>query len=527
MIQMIGNNYCNKEQQDKINNLSNLDEMGLFIDETFYNILIREIDKRLTPLEELSEEKQNLYNDDDVTIRDNLKELFLTNFEEDDELSSFLYHLLHKVKLSESVFYLFRIIPRIHSELSLLTCLKYSHLPNGNPFGNEPFDKRFFIKCYSKVTNESPFKEFTSPHYGYLVLDILEELTDKLIEKCGYIFEIKYELFEYLSYCYFKGDFNIDKYIHFIDRSIDYSEENGFCWVVGTYSTVIGDLNLLEKGMDLAIDTLNHIYVLYPDSIIRSEYIRGKSKQWYGIHREMLRTLNYTIPSLGIINNQHEKIESIFRKIEKINCIPEKEKIRLLKKIENGRKKQKRLLEGKTKKYKNPYERWVIKWFEKKYSNLTPPIKRIFWCRNTDRYRGYELGDVGKSEDDIREEFGLPRKGEQWNSETSVYYMVNKLFEDKEVIVTHHFRPNFLDGLELDIYFEYNEKKVGIEYQGKQHFEPIEYFGGEESFKGVVERDKRKKDLCKKNGVQLIYYNYYEEISESVLREKLSGIIDK
>ena len=41
MIQMIGNNYCNKEQQDKINNLSNLDEMGLFIDETFYNILIR------------------------------------------------------------------------------------------------------------------------------------------------------------------------------------------------------------------------------------------------------------------------------------------------------------------------------------------------------------------------------------------------------------------------------------------------------------------------------------------------------
>ena len=144
-----------------------------------------------------------------------------------------------------------------------------------------------------------------------------------------------------------------------------------------------------------------------------------------------------------------------------------------------------------------------------------------------DRNSGYELGDVGKSEDDIREEFGLPRTGEQWKSETSVYYMVNKLFEDKEVVVTHHLRPNFLDGLELDIYFEYNENKVGIEYQGKQHFEPIEYFGGEESFKGVVERDKRKKDLCEKNGVELIYYNYYEEISESVLREKLSRIIDK
>lgn len=523
---MVRNKYCCKEQKNKIDNLSNWGEIELFIDVTFYNILFREIEKRLIPLEKLSEEKQKLYNNNDLTIRDNLKELFSTNFEEDYELSSFLYHLLHKVELSESVFYLFRIIPRIHSELSLLTCLKYSHLPFGNPNGDEPFDKRFFIKCYGKVTNESSFNEFTSPHFGSLVLDILEELTDKLIEKCGYIYDINNELFEYLSYCYFKGELNIDKYISYIDRSIDYLDENGFTWVVGTYSTLIGDLNLLEKGVDLVIDTLNHIYVLYPDSIFRSEYIRGKSFEWFRIHYEMLRTLNYTIPSLGIINNQHERIESIFRNIEKINCISEKEKIRLLKKIEDSRKKQKRLLEGKTKKYKNPNERWVFNWFETKYSNLTPPIKRIFRCRNIDRNRGYELGDVGKSEDDIREEFGLSRTGEQWRSETSVYYMVNKLFEDKEVVVTHHLRPDFLDGLELDIYFEYNGNKVGIEYQGKQHFEPIEYFGGEESFKDVVERDKRKKNLCEKNGVQLIYYNYDEEISESVLRKKLSGIID-
>ena len=77
------NNYCNKEQKDKINNLSNWDEIELFIDETFYNILIREIDKRLTPLEELSEEKQNLYNDDienEVKNRKiNFPKLFNTN----------------------------------------------------------------------------------------------------------------------------------------------------------------------------------------------------------------------------------------------------------------------------------------------------------------------------------------------------------------------------------------------------------------------------------------------------------------
>ena len=46
-----------------------------------------------------------------------------------------------------------------------------------------------------------------------------------------------------------------------------------------------------------------------------------------------------------------------------------------------------------------------------------------------------------------------------------------------------------------------NWQKVGIEYQGQQHYEPAGYFGGEESFKQTQERDKRKKQLCDENGV--------------------------
>ena len=44
-----------------------------------------------------------------------------------------------------------------------------------------------------------------------------------------------------------------------------------------------------------------------------------------------------------------------------------------------------------------------------------------------------------------------------------------------------------------------------MEYQGKQHSEPVEFFGGEEVFKETVKRDKKKKALCKKNNCELIY----------------------
>ena len=47
---------------------------------------------------------------------------------------------------------------------------------------------------------------------------------------------------------------------------------------------------------------------------------------------------------------------------------------------------------------------------------------------------------------------------------------------------------------------------IGIECQGIQHFEPIGYFGGEEGFRKQVIRDSIKKELCCKEGIDLIYY---------------------
>lgn len=59
--------------------------------------------------------------------------------------------------------------------------------------------------------------------------------------------------------------------------------------------------------------------------------------------------------------------------------------------------------------------------------------------------------------------------------------------------------------LRLDFYLpEYN---VAIECQGKQHFEPIKYFGGEEGYSYLVQRDEIKREQCLINGVRLLYFS--------------------
>lgn len=59
----------------------------------------------------------------------------------------------------------------------------------------------------------------------------------------------------------------------------------------------------------------------------------------------------------------------------------------------------------------------------------------------------------------------------------------------------------------MDIYIP--SIKVGIEFQGEQHFKPINYFGGEKSFKLILERDRRKRQICLDNNIELFYYTIY------------------
>lgn len=95
---------------------------------------------------------------------------------------------------------------------------------------------------------------------------------------------------------------------------------------------------------------------------------------------------------------------------------------------------------------------------------------------------------------------GIPKIGEGWVSETDLYYKLKEKFRNTEVI--HHGRTKWLGQQHIDIWFP--QYKIGVEYQGEQHSKPIDFFGGEESFKKSLERDERKKRLFKENNSILI-----------------------
>ena len=89
-------------------------------------------------------------------------------------------------------------------------------------------------------------------------------------------------------------------------------------------------------------------------------------------------------------------------------------------------------------------------------------------------------------------------------------FLFNKLkehFVQEDILyeVTNHYL-SWLGRKRLDIYFpKYN---IAVEYDGEQHFMPIDYFGGEVKFQETVIADTYKNELCAKNGCMLFRIKY-------------------
>lgn len=124
-------------------------------------------------------------------------------------------------------------------------------------------------------------------------------------------------------------------------------------------------------------------------------------------------------------------------------------------------------------------------------------------------------------ENEVRRKFGHKKIGEAWTSETILYYIVKKLYPD--YTIKRHYRPNFLDGLELDVYIE--DLKIGIEYQGVQHYKPVKHWGGKKALEKVKARDRKKAEICKLNDVALIYFEYNEGLNDQIVLDRVQSHI--
>lgn len=119
--------------------------------------------------------------------------------------------------------------------------------------------------------------------------------------------------------------------------------------------------------------------------------------------------------------------------------------------------------------------------------------------------------------------FNYIKPENKWITEELVFRLCKKIFKNNKVIYQH--RPFFLKSdiggqMSYDVFI--SGFNIAIEYQGKQHFEAVEFFGGQQAYLRTVERDKIKKELSEKNGIKLIYINYWEDVNMETLKNKIN-----
>lgn len=128
---------------------------------------------------------------------------------------------------------------------------------------------------------------------------------------------------------------------------------------------------------------------------------------------------------------------------------------------------------------------------------------------------------VDAIEAQVRRAFGFPPKGVNRNQESKLWLLIRQALPECSVV--RHYRPPWLEGLELDIFIE--QHNLGIEFQGKQHSEAFDYLGGERALKQTRSRDKKKARLCKQLGVTLLLFEEGEALSEDAVHAKLREVI--
>ena len=107
------------------------------------------------------------------------------------------------------------------------------------------------------------------------------------------------------------------------------------------------------------------------------------------------------------------------------------------------------------------------------------------------------------------------RKISKFLDQKNIEYVRQKKFDDC---------IGFRYKLPFDFYLP--KYRVAIEFDGKQHFEPIEHFGGLESYNRLKTNDKIKNDYCEDNFIELIRIRYDQidriyDILNECLKNKL------
>jgi hypothetical protein len=102
-----------------------------------------------------------------------------------------------------------------------------------------------------------------------------------------------------------------------------------------------------------------------------------------------------------------------------------------------------------------------------------------------------------------------------------LFKLISNYFED--AIYQYRFKELGLQSLDIFI----PKLNIAFEYQGEQHYKPIDIFGGKEHFERQKKNDMIKRKICEDNNIILIEWKYDEPINKINLDRKLEGYKNK
>ena len=84
------------------------------------------------------------------------------------------------------------------------------------------------------------------------------------------------------------------------------------------------------------------------------------------------------------------------------------------------------------------------------------------------------------------------------------------------------YRPPFLNGLELDAFFQ--KYRIAFEVQGVQHqLHSTSWYKDVKKLEDIVNRDRKKRCMCQDNGIFLLEV-WYDEKPEIVIPKRIQKI---
>src|SRR5438067_243782 len=103
--------------------------------------------------------------------------------------------------------------------------------------------------------------------------------------------------------------------------------------------------------------------------------------------------------------------------------------------------------------------------------------------------------------------------------QTRCIQIAKEILNEEPII---EYRPPFLNGLELDAFFQ--KCRIALEVQGAQHrFHSTSWYKDVKKLEDIINRDRKKRCICQDNGISLLEV-WYDEKPEIVIPERIRKI---